>query len=160
MFSREISESEEVDNKSNIHEYFYLQVIVGRGREKEPWNIKSLLREGTLYMLFHLFLKTILWGKDSVQFSSVAQSCPTLCDPMKLFHFTDEENVTWRNSSFKAQDSYGCVFCLTLLGLISIYWTEAGIHVWKKTVTKGWDVLPASLEALALLHCFVCDSLF
>jgi len=36
VFSIDISESEEVDNKSNIDEYFYLQVIVGRGREKEP----------------------------------------------------------------------------------------------------------------------------
>ena len=30
----------------------------------------------------------LLWGMmkvSSVQFSSVAQSCPTLCDPMNLF---------------------------------------------------------------------------
>ena len=60
----------------------------------------------------------------------------------------------------RPQNSYGCILCLNLFGLISICWMEAGIQVWKKTVMKGWDVLPASLEALAFLHCFVCDSLF
>lgn len=37
VFSIEISENEDIDNESNIHEYFYLQVIVGRGRKEwEP----------------------------------------------------------------------------------------------------------------------------
>ena len=37
VFSIEISENEDIDNESNIHEYFYLQDIVGRGRKEwEP----------------------------------------------------------------------------------------------------------------------------
>jgi len=30
------------------------------------------------------FIYIILYNRDSVQFSSVTQSCPTLCDPMNL----------------------------------------------------------------------------
>ena len=34
-------------------------------------------------LTFHKCVKTIQWGKfSSAQFSSVAQSCPTFCDPV------------------------------------------------------------------------------
>ena len=59
----------------------------------------------------------------------------------------------------RPQSSYGCILYSNLFGLLRIYWMEAGVQVWKKTVTRGRDVLPASPEALALLFCFVCDNL-
>ena len=54
--------------------------------------------------------KTILWF-SSVQFSSVAQSCPTLCDPMdcstpglpvhhQLLEFTQTHVQNWKRSVF------------------------------------------------------------
>ena len=44
------------------------------------FNIVQVNLAAKCVMVFILFLK--LWGFSSVQFTSVAQSCPTLCDPM------------------------------------------------------------------------------
>ena len=47
-----------------------------QGRPTRFWN-KSMLSAGE-----NQFFRRCTWALSSVQFSSVAQSCPTLCDPM------------------------------------------------------------------------------
>ena len=58
-----------------------------------------------------------MWTLLSVQFSSVAQSCPTLCDPMNrstpglpIHHQLPESTQThnsWVNESLSLEGAYG-----------------------------------------------------
>ena len=51
-------------------------------RRAMPKNVQTTIQLGSFHMLVRLCTKSFKTGFSSVQFISVAQSCPTLCNPM------------------------------------------------------------------------------
>jgi len=63
------------------------------GEERRNLEILSPYYVKVLYTCYFIYSSKQSY-EVKIQFSSVAQWCPTLCDPMKFSHFTDEENMT------------------------------------------------------------------
>ena len=85
--SMDLTEAEDITKR--WQEYTELYKKIGK-----PWDTKEL----------GLFITCMYLKSDSVQFSSVAQSCPTLCDPMncstpglpvyhQLLEFTQTQSI-------------------------------------------------------------------
>ena len=86
--------------EKNLFRAFYEFYILFSGK-------RQIVNPQTLFSMNKFTLDKI-WMQTSVQFSSVAQSCPTLCDPMnrsmpglpvhhQLPESTQRETITYRN---------------------------------------------------------------
>ena len=94
-----------------------------------------------------------LWGHLSVQFSSVAQSCPTLCDPMNrstpglpVYHQLPE----FIPSIESVMPSSHLILCRPLLLLpsippsIRVFSSESTLHMrWPKDWSFSFSIIPS-----------------
>ena len=95
-------------------------------------------------------------NKDSVQFSSVAQSCPNLCDPV----FTARQaslfiTISWRSLKLMSIESVmpssHLILCCPLLLLplippsITVFCNESALHMrWPKYQSFSFSISPSS----------------
>ena len=109
--------------------------------------------------MFKIYIKQIIHStvynhkSISVQFSSIAQSCPTLCDPM---------NCSMQASLWLLQDidySFLCYTvgscCLSILYLVACMYKSQAVIIalpYYKTAFRRWALGPQNSERVALQH--------
>jgi len=92
---------------------------------------------------------------DSVQFSSVAQSCPTLCDPMNRsmpglpvhYHFPEftQTHVHWVGDAIQPSDPLSALFLLPPVPpSIRVFSNESSLRMrWPKYWTFSFSIIPS-----------------
>ena len=87
----------------------------------------------------------------SVQFSSVAQSCSTLCDPMASLSITNSQNLLKLRSIQSVMPSNHLILCHPLLLLpsifpsIRVFSNESALHIrWPKYWSFSFSISPSN----------------
>ena len=100
-----------------------------------------------------IFISEILWpcNCDSVQFSSVAQSCPTLCNPMNLstpglLSITNSWSLLTLMSIESVMPSSHLIFCCPLLFLPSVPPSIRVFFQWVNSSNEVAKVLEFQLQ--------------
>ena len=106
-----------------------------------------------VFLVASTFLFSILQGSiSSVQFSSVAQSCLTLCDPMNrntpgLLSITNSRSLLKLMSMESVMPSNHLILChpLLLLPSIRVFSNESALPIrWPKYLSFSFNISPSS----------------
>ena len=103
------------------------------------------------------------WSYFSVQFTSVTQSCPTLCDPMnrsrpglrvhhQLLEFT-QPHVQWVSETFQPSHLLSTAFILaSIIPSIGVFPNKLALHIQFSSVQFSRSVMSDSLQPRESQH--------